>query len=160
MWDQVLVQGKHMFYSRSCHEIELFTVKTKMFCHILLSVKWKLFSRVLSDSLQPHGLYSPWNSPGLNTGVDSLSLLQGIFLTQGLNLGFPHCRQMLYHLSYQESPWNPQFLQAYMSVLSAYLFQILAASNLPLTYSPCSSFLPLLEHNKHSSPMGSKIFNK
>ena len=33
---------------------------------------------VVSDSLQPHGLYSPWNSPGQNTGVDSLSLLHGI----------------------------------------------------------------------------------
>ena len=37
--------------------------------------------------LQPHGLYSPWNSPGQNTGVGSLSLLQGIFPTQGLNPG-------------------------------------------------------------------------
>ena len=34
---------------------------------------------VVSDSLLPHGLYSPWNSPGQNTGVDSLSLLQGVF---------------------------------------------------------------------------------
>ena len=33
----------------------------------------------VSDSLWPHGLYSPWNSPGQNTGVGSLSLLQGIF---------------------------------------------------------------------------------
>ena len=33
---------------------------------------------VVSDSLQPHGLYSPWNSPGQNTGVDNLSLLHGI----------------------------------------------------------------------------------
>ena len=32
---------------------------------------------VLSDSLQPHGLYSPQNSPGQNTGVGSLSLLRG-----------------------------------------------------------------------------------
>ena len=37
---------------------------------------------VVSDSLKPHGLYSPWNSPGQNTGVGSLSLLQGIFPTQ------------------------------------------------------------------------------
>ena len=37
---------------------------------------------VESDSLWPHGLYSPWNSPGQNTGVGSLSLLQGIFPTQ------------------------------------------------------------------------------
>ena len=40
---------------------------------------------VVSNSLQSHGLYSPWNSPGHNTGVGSLSLLQGIFPTQGLN---------------------------------------------------------------------------
>ena len=47
---------------------------------------------VVSDSLRPHGLYSPWNSPGQNTGVDSRSLLQGIFPTQGWNPGLPHCR--------------------------------------------------------------------
>ena len=38
-----------------------------------------------------------------NTGVSSLSLLQEIFLTQGLNLGLLHCRQILYHLSHQGS---------------------------------------------------------
>ena len=59
---------------------------------------------VVSDSLQPHGLYSPWNSPGQNTGVGSLSLLQGIFPTQGLNPGLPHYRQILYQLSHQGSP--------------------------------------------------------
>ena len=37
---------------------------------------------VMSNSLQPHGLYSPWNSLSQNTGVGSLSLLQGIFPTQ------------------------------------------------------------------------------
>ena len=41
---------------------------------------------VVSDSLQPHGLYSSWNSPSQNIGVGSLSLLQGIFKTQGSNL--------------------------------------------------------------------------
>ena len=49
-------------------------------------------------------LYSPWNSPGKNTGVGSLSLLQGIFPTQGLNPGLPHCRQILYQLSQKGSP--------------------------------------------------------
>ena len=49
-------------------------------------------SGVESDSLWPHGLYSPWNSPGQNTGVGSLSLLQGIFPTQELNLGLLHYR--------------------------------------------------------------------
>ena len=53
------------------------------------------------DSLQRHGLYSPWNSPGQNTGVGSLALLQGIFPTQGSNPGLPHCGQILYQLSHQ-----------------------------------------------------------
>ena len=56
------------------------------------------------DSLWPHGLYSPWNSPGQNTGVGSLSLLQVIFPTQGSHLGLPHCREILYQLSYKGSP--------------------------------------------------------
>ena len=43
----------------------------------------------------------PWNSPDQNTRVGSLSLLQGIFPTQGLNPGLPHCRWILYQLSYQ-----------------------------------------------------------
>ena len=55
---------------------------------------------VVSDSLQPHGLYSPWNSPG-HTGVGSHSLLQGIFPTQGLNPGILRCRQVLYQLSHK-----------------------------------------------------------
>ena len=55
-------------------------------------------------SLRPHGQYSPWTSPGQNTGVGSCSFLQGIFPTQGLNPGLPHCRQILYHLSQQGSP--------------------------------------------------------
>ena len=57
---------------------------------------------VVSDSLQPHVLYSPWNSPGQNTGVGSLSLLQGIFPTQGSNPGLPHCGQILYQLSIRQ----------------------------------------------------------
>jgi len=48
--------------------------------------------------------YNPWNSPGQNTGVGSLSLFQGIFLTQGSNPGLPHCRQILYQLSHQGKP--------------------------------------------------------
>ena len=58
----------------------------------------------MSDSLWPHGFYSPWNSPGQNTGVGSLSLLQGIFPTQGLNPGLLHRRRILYQLSHQGSP--------------------------------------------------------
>ena len=55
------------------------------------------------NSLQPHGLYSPWNSPGQNARVGSLSLLQQIFPTQESNPGLLHCRQILHQLSYQGS---------------------------------------------------------
>ena len=55
----------------------------------------------MSDSLQHHGLPSPWNSPGQNTGAGSLSLLQGIFPTQGSNSGLPHCGLILYQLSHE-----------------------------------------------------------
>ena len=53
----------------------------------------KVSCSVVSDSLQTHRLYSSWNSPGQNTGVGSLSLLQGIFPTQKLNPILSHCRQ-------------------------------------------------------------------
>ena len=59
---------------------------------------------VPSDSLRPHGLYSPWNSPGQNTRVGRCSLLQGIFPTQGSNPGLPYCRQILYQLGHKGSP--------------------------------------------------------
>ena len=59
-------------------------------------------------------LVSPWevatqvplsmDSPGRNTGVGCHFLLQGIFQIQGWNPGLPHCRQILYHWTYQESP--------------------------------------------------------
>ena len=58
----------------------------------------------MSDSLRPHGLHSPWDSPGQNTGVGSCSLLQQIFLTQESNQGLLHCRRILYKLSYRRSP--------------------------------------------------------
>ena len=64
----------------------------------------KVSHSIMSKSLGPHGLYRPWNCPGQNTGVGCHALLQGIFPTQGLNPGLPHCRQILYHLSHQGSP--------------------------------------------------------
>ena len=75
----------------------------------------------MSNSLWPRGLHSPWNSPGQNPGVGSLSLLQRIFPTQGLNSGLLHCRQILYQLSHQGSPFlgqDPSF------PVSEYLFKV------------------------------------
>ena len=65
---------------------------------------------VVSGSLWPHGLYSPWNSPGQNTRVGSHSLLQGIFQTQGSNPGLLHCPRILYQLSHKGSPRNLEWV--------------------------------------------------
>ena len=66
---------------------------------------WKSEScSVVSDSLWPHGLYSPWNSSGQNIGMGSCSFLQGIFPTQESNPGLPLCRGILNQLSHKRSP--------------------------------------------------------
>ena len=85
-------------------------------------MKWSVSGSVVSDSLQPHGLQfarllCSWNSLGKNTGVGCHSLLQGIFLTQGLNPGLPYCRQFLYHLSHQGSPYNTYIQHINQSVI-------------------------------------------
>ena len=68
--------------------------------------RWKVKVKVAQScqTLRPLGLCSPWNSPGQNTGVGGLSLLQGIFPTQGTNPGLPHCRQILYQLNQKGKP--------------------------------------------------------
>ena len=58
---------------------------------------------VVSNSLRPLALYSPWNSPGQNARVGNLSLLQQIFPTHGSNSSFPYCRRMLHQLSHKGS---------------------------------------------------------
>ena len=74
---------------------------TLKFCvQVKLMQTWKWKSRL---TLWPHGLYSPWNCLGWSTGVGSLSLVQGIFPTQGQNPGLLYCRQILYQLSHEES---------------------------------------------------------
>ena len=57
----------------------------------------------------------PWNYPRQNTGVGSLSLLQGIFPTQGLNPGIPNCRQTLYQLSHKGSPKSLSHVQLFFN---------------------------------------------
>ena len=115
----------------------------------------------MSDSLWPHGqwptkLLCPWNSPDKNTGVGCHSFIQGIFLTQGLNLDLPHCRQILYHLSHQGSlllngwdtqgPANPVTCQR-LTELSGWEFR--SSQNLGLC------FLWSLNH----SPGGHPLYN-
>ena len=65
---------------------------------------------VMYHSLRPCGLYRPQSSPGQNTGVVSLSLLRGIFPTQGLNPGLLQCRQILCQLSHSRRPRIPEWV--------------------------------------------------
>ena len=63
--------------------------------NIVLGLPGKLDLKEASRKIRDY-IYSPWNSPGQNTGVGSQSRLQGIFPTQGSNPGLLHCRQILY----------------------------------------------------------------
>ena len=117
---------------------------------------------VVSDSLWPHGLYSPWNSPGRNTGVGSLSLLQAIFPTQGSNPGLPHCRRILYQLSHKRSPRILEWVAYLFSSRSSQLryltgvscitggfFTNWATGKLPHSQSP--PFFPSSSRTQHPS---------
>ena len=80
--------------------IVIFRVSVK----VLASLLFSFGKQVVSDSLRRHGLQPtrllrPWNSPGKSTGVGCHFLLQGIFLTQGSNLGLLHCRRCYINIS-------------------------------------------------------------
>ena len=72
-----------------------------------MRIKWDNVYKIIRESCSVASdsvYYSTWDSPGQNTGVGSLSLLQGIFPTQGSNPGLPHCRRILYQLRHKGSP--------------------------------------------------------
>ena len=92
-WNHSSHDTRVLVYFKS-HQREILTFLVK------LNLKAIQSSPTFSD---PHGLYNPWNSPGQNTGVGSLSLLRGIFPTQGLNSGLLHCRWILSQLSHKGS---------------------------------------------------------
>ena len=74
---------------------------------------------------------SPWNSLDQNSGVNSLSLLQWIFPTQGSKPGLPHCRWILYQLSFQGSPvkGNKLYFDQFSAILSCSQFRFSASSS-------------------------------
>jgi len=72
--------------------------------HKTLKGSWKVKAAHSCPTFWPYVLYSPWNSPGQNTGVGSRSLLQGIFPTQGSNSGLPHYRWIICQLSHKGNP--------------------------------------------------------
>ena len=103
----------HIFYVRRCD----FEVGLDVCIHArCVCVCVCVSCSVMSDSLRPTRPLCSWSFPGKNTGVSSYFLLQGIFLTQGLNLGLPHCRQILYHLSHQESRWVYTLMRIFWTV--------------------------------------------
>ncbi|CAI9163170.1 unnamed protein product [Rangifer tarandus platyrhynchus] len=77
-----------------------------------------VLSRSVMSDCSPPGSSVHGDSPGKNTGVGSLTLLQEIFPTQGLNPGLLHCRLILYPLSHQGSPF------IYISIYMIYTFSI------------------------------------
>ena len=100
-----LVQDNIKQKTYALHLLSVQTFKRPSCCSIHGKGKWS--PSVMSDSLWPHEptrLLHPWDFPGKSTWMGCHFLLQGIFLTQGSNPDLPHCRQTLYHLSYQGSP--------------------------------------------------------
>ena len=85
---------------------------------------------VMSDSLRPHELFGPWNSPGQNTGVGSLSLFQGIFPTWGSKPGLPALQADSLPV---EPPGKPTAFHL------TFLLPLLMPSNIP-------PFFPLICH--------------
>ena len=98
---------------------------------VIMSVKVKSENEshsVVSDSLRPQRLYSPWHSPGQNTEVGTLFLLQGIFPTQGSNPGLPHCRHILYQLSHKRSPMSARETNIFFVCVCLFLNNIATCS--------------------------------
>ena len=97
---------------------------------------WCSVAQLYLILLQPYGLkptrlLRPWDFLGKSTRVGCCFLLQGIFPTQGLNPGFPHCRQTLYHLSHQGS-LKQSFIKLDLEHFWNYTVTIYSNFNLPL----------------------------
>ena len=127
------------------------SLKDECTSSVPISIIVIMLSSVVSNSLQPYGqqpvrVLCPWDSSDKNIGVGNHSLFQGIFPIQEQNLGFPHCRQILYHLSHQESPSHVYVyvyvcLCPYLYHLCLYLYLILFPFHLALNFSNLLLFL-------------------
>ena len=89
--------------------------------HALWRMVWRFFSKLKTELVcgsdlvakacltlcHPRDWIPPWNSPGKNTEVGCHFLLQGIYLTQGLNPGLLHCRQVQATIWFSSpTPWH------------------------------------------------------
>ena len=92
-WNTILIFHLYYAFSLKLSLVMLLLQRVMHSCVWLFATAWT--ARLLC----------PWNFPGKNTSLGCHSFLQGIFPTQGSNLGLLHCRQVLYHLNHQGSPW-------------------------------------------------------
>ena len=79
-------------------------MNTGIGCHFLCLITQSCPTLCNSMDCSPPGPSVHEDFPGKNTGMGCHALLQGILPTQESNLGFPHCRRILYPLSHQGSP--------------------------------------------------------
>ena len=104
MTGNITLRGE-MLYNVECPS---FKIMNKIRSHNHHWCSAVLSRSVVSDSLRPRGLQParllwPWGLSRQGCGVDCHAFLQGIFPTQGLSPGLPHCRRILYCLSHRES---------------------------------------------------------
>ena len=97
--------SRNYFFNKERIYIYIYLTNISKYCHFNMCVCY-LLSHVQLCCLGPVRLLCPWNSPGQNAGVGSHFLLQGIFPTQGSDLGLQLHRQILYCLSHQGSPFQ------------------------------------------------------
>ena len=95
-----LTPSSVLHLSRDVMFVRVICVFWVLCCAQSLSRVWLFVTLCLTIACQ---LLCPWDPLGKNTWVGCHVLLQGIFPTQGLNPGLPHCRQILYGLSHQGS---------------------------------------------------------
>ena len=106
LWELIIIKNRYLIFQLAQPWWDLWVGPLKSCCtqitFLQLSIKWKWLSHVWLFA-------TPWTIQSLEfsrpSGVGSLSLLQGIFPTQGLNPGLPHCRRILNKLSHQGSAY-------------------------------------------------------
>ena len=95
-----------------------------MCCAVLCLVARSCLTLCDPMDSSPPGFSVHGDSPGKNTGMGCHDFLQGIFPIQGSNPGLPHCRQILYHLSHQSSPYTYVQFSSVQSLSRVWLFVI------------------------------------
>ena len=128
----ILRMLKGLSFSLFCQICQALTRKTIQIQYISMKLLCLVLSRsVVFDSVQPHGLQHtrllcPWDFPGKNTGVSCHFLLHGIFLNQGSNLHFLHCKWILYCWAIRKAQLRAFRENNFYSILDADLCNLIS----------------------------------